>query len=168
MKNLYKFLLLALLATGQAGAQQFAIHLDTSKSPDTAALEELSIYGELSTVKNSDGYTTTLLGPYEGNNIAKEILNEIRVAGYEKAFITAHKTNNINASISGAAKYQYSIANFDVKRLLDKKTLSLWNTLTLEQQASITYFDGALHIKDGYKFVTLKELARNKVVSYLD
>ena len=56
---------LLLLVTGQVFAGQYGIQLKTSKSPDLKNFEELSIYGELYTVEETNGYTKILLGPYK-------------------------------------------------------------------------------------------------------
>ena len=165
VKNHYKYLALLLLITSQAFAEQYVVHLDTSKSPDLQNFEELSIYGDLYTIEDSNGLTTTLLGPYEGKKAAKEILDEVHVAGHYAAYVSEYKSTDVSSSVSDNAKHQYSIANFDVKRLLDGTMLEKWNMLTPQQQASITYLNGSLQVLDGDEYVTLKDYTTSKVVS---
>lgn len=168
MKKHYKFLGLLLLITSQVSAEQYVVHLDTSKSPDLKNFEELSIYGDLYTVEDSNGLTTTLLGPYEGKQAAKETLDEVHVAGHYAAYVSEFKSTDVSSVISDKAKHQYSIANFDVKRLLEGETLAQWNTLTQDQQASITYLNGALQILDGDDYVALKTYKTSNVVSHIN
>ncbi len=165
MKKHYSVLGLLLLFTGQVFAGQHVIQLDTSKSPDLKDFEELSIYGDLYTVEEASGYTKILLGPYKSETTAKEALNEVHVAGHYAATISEYKSENVSSLMSADTKQQYSIANFDVKRLLDDNMLEKWNTLPPQQQASITYLDGVIQIMDGNNYVALKDFKASKVVS---
>ena len=168
VKKHYKYIGLLLLISSQAFAEQYVVHLDTSKSPDLLNYEELSIYGNLYTVEDSNGLTTTLLGPYEDKKAAKEILGEVHVAGHYAAYVSEYKSTDVSTVMSDNAKHQYSIANFDVKRLLDGKMLEKWNMLTPQQQASITYLNGELQVLDGEEYVTLKDFTASKVVSQIN
>ena len=165
MKKTYSALGLLLLVTSQVFAGQYVIQLDTSKSPDLKNFEELSIYGDLYTVEKANGDTKALLGPYNSEASAIEALNEVHVAGHYAAYVTEYKNENVSSFMSADAKQHYSIANFDVKRLLDDSMLEKWNTLTPQQQASITYIDGVLQIMDGNINVSLKDFTASKVVS---
>lgn len=98
MKTRYALFGLLLLITGQASAQQYAIHLDTSESADLRNHEGLNVYGNLYTVEATQGFTTTLLGPYQDKHAAGEVLNSVREVGYYAAFITKHKKVNLPKS----------------------------------------------------------------------
>ena len=165
MKKHNSVLGLLLFVTSQVFAGQYVIQLDTSKSPDLKDFEELSIYGDLYTVEDANGYTKILLGPYKSEAIVIEALNEVHVAGHYAAHVSEYKSENVSSLMSADTKQQYSIANFDVKRLLDDSMLEKWNALTLQQQASITYLDGVLQIMDGNNYVSLKNFKASKLVS---
>lgn len=91
MKNYYLFISLFFLITGQTSAEQYAIHLDTSEEPDLSNYEVLNGYGELYIVEATEGFTTTLLGPFESKDMAAQVLNSVRGEGHYGAFITKHK-----------------------------------------------------------------------------
>ncbi len=122
MKIRYALASLVLLITSQASAErsierstdqstvrstdQYAIHLDTSKSSNISDYKALRFYGDLYTVEATQGYITTLLGPYSGKQLVGEILNRVRVAGYYGALITKYK--NTHSPVSVISKHQYS------------------------------------------------------------
>lgn len=106
MKKRYALLALLLLITSQASAEQYAIHLDTSEASAHGNYEALSIYGKVYTVTATQGYITTLIGPYEGKQLAGETLNKIRADGYYGAYITKHK--KVRSKIPHAGSYRYS------------------------------------------------------------
>jgi len=91
MKAYYLIGGLLLLFTSQASAEQYLIHLDTSESPDPGRYEALSAYGDIYTVRATQGCTTTLLGPYANRVMASYTLDKIRFEGHYGAFISQHR-----------------------------------------------------------------------------
>ena len=145
------------LITVPAMASQYAVQLEASKSPDLGRYQALSAHGNLYTVAASNGYTRTRLGPYENKNIALDVLDKVKAAGYADAFIAKQQSSDITSSVAlHPAKRQYDIENFDVK------TLKEWKMLTPEQQANLVYLDGKLHVKSGNKFTPLHKISGYK------
>ena len=152
----YRILILLTLVTAKGWAEQYAVQIEASKSPQLQHYEALKVHGNLYTGKASNGYIWTRLGSYENKSRALDILKEVHAAGYNNAIITVQKSNNITSlsGLSKPTKHQYEIENFDVK------TLKEWKMLTADQQANLVYLDGELHVKNGDKFIPLVEIIK--------
>ena len=139
-------------------ANQYAVQLEASKSPDLNRYKDLGVHGNLYTVAADKGYTRTRLGPFENKNKALAVLYKVRASGYSDAFIAKHHGDDITSSSAdlNTTRRHYDIENFDVK------TLKEWNMLSAEQQANLVYLDGRLHVKNGDTFTPLQEITGNK------
>jgi len=91
MEKYFAIISFLLLITSPAYAEQYDIHLDTSESSNPGNYEALSVYGEVYNVEATQGFTTTLIGPFKNKSLAGETLNKIRNDGYFGAYIIKHE-----------------------------------------------------------------------------
>lgn len=156
MNKHYKLLILFPFVTGQAWASQYAVQLEASRSPQPEQFNTLSIHGNIYTEAANNGYIRTRLGPYGSKSRALEVLNEVHQAGFPNAIIAKHQGNEMSspAVITNSSKHKYDVENFDVK------TLKEWKMLTPEQQKNLVYLDGMLHVKNGDRFIPLREIIK--------
>lgn len=122
MKTYFAIMSLLLLITSQAYAEQYDIHLDTSESSNLRNYETLSVYGEVYIVEATQGFTTTLIGPFKNKSLAGEALNKIRNDGYFGAYIIKHE--NENSQMKATDKHESS-NNETFKDFTANKVISL-------------------------------------------
>lgn len=155
MKKYCRLSVLLTAAASHCFANEYAVQLEASKSPNLKNYQALSVHGNLYTSAAGNGYIRVRLGPYENKKEALSVLSNLHAEGYTTAFVAEQSNNEASVApiTAGSTKQGHNIDSFDVR------TLKEWHMLTKEQQSNLVYLDGELHIKNGDLFIPLKEAA---------
>ena len=162
MYHLLVLIILPILSINAAHSEDYDVFLTTANDSQVNKYEGFNIYGQLHTLKDKEGKVQTRLGPFSDRYDAQEVLNEVRVAGHSGAALIVHEGTHRVDSHSVNYGERYNSNKVDIRSLLDKDTLIQWNKLTPAQQASISYFNGELLVKDGDKYVTMDDFTRDR------
>ena len=136
-----------------ASAANYSVQVGAFKYYDKAKLSELEKFGGLQATQISSGLTRVRIGAFKTQAEALAAQNSIRKNGYADAYIV-----RAGKRIPGLAKSPAS----DMNRLTSIEPASgtarfIPHNLTEEEKRLGVYLDGQFRIKNGNKFMKLKE-----------
>lgn len=139
---------LVALASTTASAE-FSVQIGAFRTVGSGFEDDARAFGSVYTDVTAAGVTRVRVGPFSSRAEADAAVRDIRAAGYNDAFVLRTGMDASSSLPSVAAAPPVSVSH-----------TSDFDRLPADVRANAVYLDGALHVKEGDRFIPLREYNR--------
>lgn len=136
-----------------AADNRYVIQVGAFKQAPAAVRSDIANYGDAVTATTAQGFVRLGVGYFASVAAAADTLQQVRAAGYERAFVRS------SSGFSTSDARSVSVASTRVQSSFDSN--SIIDTLSAEERAKLVLLDGQPHIKEGARFIPLSQYRRN-------